>query len=761
MIKSLALTNFKSIGRTLIESDEGIKEGKLDFAPLTIFCGKNSSGKSTVLQSILLLAQTLQNNNPKETLVLNGPMIKLGGVDDIKSEFQRAKNISIDLDIFIPEQYQNVNSTFKYREKYLPEIKIDCKKEKIYLEELNENYEYYLSNNLDIIKKIIYLETGLNINLEMENWKLNQDLSKNVKEIMNKYKVIYSMTTKKKNDIQYIWINKCVEDKCLILVFTIINDTILSDDVVEQSLKNPNIMSGNIGKKNNKRYNQNTKLFLSFSNKNINDISNIIPIIKQFHFKDEYMINCAPYSVSFSASYNAILKKNIVTQDIDFERFILKLDDVPKIMIDAQELIGLRMDHFLPKEIVYVINKKEIMSDTIIKAIINELIKLFLNKEYYFSDQFIKSYNVLIHGLMSEYNNENFNKIFETSNILIPENININDEKIFKKHVKKLLIGIKKIKLMLSDYILATKKNDNKGIDHEIEINNYYFLTDSLGTYIQDSISNIKGYFQENIIYIGPLREEPHLQYEGYIENIKNIGTKGENCAGVLYQNKNKIIRNIAPKNIVEKKQIIDIKFCTLLDSTNEWLQYIGVADSVITSFNGRYGYELKIKSIDKVKNKDLTNVGVGVSQVLPIILACLLAPEESTIIIEQPELHLHPAMQSKLTDFFVSMILCKKQLVIETHSEYIINRLRLRAINWSTEKPINELINIYFTENIKEDKNNYKKGNTLFRPIKINEYGAISDWPEGFFDESSESADEIFNAASIKWKQKQEKNND
>jgi len=117
--------------------------------------------------------------------------------------------------------------------------------------------------------------------------------------------------------------------------------------------------------------------------------------------------------------------------------------------------------------------------------------------------------------------------------------------------------------------------------------------------------------------------------------------------------------------------------------------------------------------------------------------------------------------MQSRLTDFFIATFLCNKQLIIETHSEYIINRLRLRAINLSTEKPINDSVKIYFTENLKKDEKEYKKGNTIFRPLNINEYGAISDWPEGFFDESSENADEIFNAASLKWKQKQEKNND
>jgi predicted ATPase len=60
----------------------------------------------------------------------------------------------------------------------------------------------------------------------------------------------------------------------------------------------------------------------------------------------------------------------------------------------------------------------------------------------------------------------------------------------------------------------------------------------------------------------------------------------------------------------------------------------------------------------------------------------------------------------------------------------------------------------IYFTDNLKEDNKEYKAGNTTFRKLEINEYAAMSDWPEGFFDESSKTADEIIKAASLKWKQ-------
>ena len=64
-----------------------------------------------------------------------------------------------------------------------------------------------------------------------------------------------------------------------------------------------------------------------------------------------------------------------------------------------------------------------------------------------------------------------------------------------------------------------------------------------------------------------------------------------------------------------------------------------------------------------------LPDVGFGVSQILPILVECLRVKEGETIILEQPEIHLHPSLQSKLADFFICMAKSGKNLVIETHS--------------------------------------------------------------------------------------------
>ena len=72
-----------------------------------------------------------------------------------------------------------------------------------------------------------------------------------------------------------------------------------------------------------------------------------------------------------------------------------------------------------------------------------------------------------------------------------------------------------------------------------------------------------------------------------------------------------------------------------------DWLIYLGVAESVVTIDKGKLGHELKVVPPGLSQPHDLTHVGVGVSQVLPILVMCLLADPDTTLVFEQPELHL------------------------------------------------------------------------------------------------------------------------
>ncbi|MBY5738504.1 AAA family ATPase [Rhizobium leguminosarum] len=160
----------------------------------------------------------------------------------------------------------------------------------------------------------------------------------------------------------------------------------------------------------------------------------------------------------------------------------------------------------------------------------------------------------------------------------------------------------------------------------------------------------------------------------------------------------------------------------------------------------GVFGNRMRVSVDDTEHLHDLTNVGVGVSQVLPIVVMALLAPRGSLLIFEQPELHLHPKVQARLADFFLALALDGKQTLLETHSEYLVDRLRLRIASAPSDN-VRPLVNILFSEK--------KNGSSDLTPVEISEYGSILNWPKDFFEQSQQDVGKIVQAASRKRKSK------
>ena len=123
----------------------------------------------------------------------------------------------------------------------------------------------------------------------------------------------------------------------------------------------------------------------------------------------------------------------------------------------------------------------------------------------------------------------------------------------------------------------------------------------------------------------------------------------------------------------------------------------------------------------------ELTDVGFGISQVLPILVQALLCPNDSITIIEQPEIHLHPRMQAWLTNAIVKIsIKDNKKFIIETHSDTIIKRLQLLMLDPEVEFNTDSL-NLYHLER-------QTNGHTAVKNVPLNSLGEIS-WPLGFMD--------------------------
>jgi predicted ATPase len=243
--------------------------------------------------------------------------------------------------------------------------------------------------------------------------------------------------------------------------------------------------------------------------------------------------------------------------------------------------------------------------------------------------------------------------------------------------------------------------------------------------------------------YLGPLRDEPKALYPlaTGIDPL-DVGLRGEYTAAVLDLHTGKRIRYLPTSSFA----LPDIKpttsMRTLEAAVTDWLPYLGVAESVTTVDKGKLGHELKVVPPGMSQPHDLTHVGVGVSQILPIVVMCLLADPDTTMVFEQPELHLHPKVQTLLGDFFLSMAILGKQCILETHSEYLINRLRFRAAAESKSE-LSKAMKMYFVEK--------REDTSFFRSVVVNEFGAIPDWPEGFFDQSQREAEKTLKEAMKK----------
>jgi predicted ATPase len=270
---------------------------------------------------------------------------------------------------------------------------------------------------------------------------------------------------------------------------------------------------------------------------------------------------------------------------------------------------------------------------------------------------------------------------------------------------------------------------------------------------MREAISLISDYFSTAVLYLGPLRDAPKPVYQvEALPSATDVGYRGEHTAAVLDLNKNNQIHYVGPPAEDLSDDYISttsVKSAVFHDAVVEWLSYLGVAEEVQTADEGVFGNRLQVKTSASTGLHDLTNVGVGVSQILPIVVMALLAPAGSLLIFEQPELHLHPKVQARLADFFLSLSVQRKQVLAETHSEYIIDRLRLR-VALSERNDLADKINILFSDR--------SDGGTKLLPIELTEFGSVVSWPRDFFDQSQSDVARILSAAAQKRRAKRTK---
>ena len=255
-----------------------------------------------------------------------------------------------------------------------------------------------------------------------------------------------------------------------------------------------------------------------------------------------------------------------------------------------------------------------------------------------------------------------------------------------------------------------------------------YAFPDQARTYFQNSqfLSEFETAYvaqMDNILHLGPLREFPKRQYIWAGSSPVDVGRRGERTVdAILAATARGEQRNLRAKARLRPFQ----------EMIAWWLKELGLIESfrVTEVAPGSGLYRAMVKRDMQSTETAITDVGFGVSQILPALVLLYYAPEGATVILEQPEIHLHPAVQSSLADVIVSAVKGRRlQVIVESHSEHLLHRLTRRVAEgddspYPTISP--EEIKLYFCAT--------SNGVSQLEELRLNLFGSIENWPDDFF---------------------------
>jgi hypothetical protein len=222
--------------------------------------------------------------------------------------------------------------------------------------------------------------------------------------------------------------------------------------------------------------------------------------------------------------------------------------------------------------------------------------------------------------------------------------------------------------------------------------------------------------FQE-IYYLGPIRDYPQRIYDWTRVRPRDVGQRGEQAVQAL-------LAAEQPWAVAEETS--DYAVPSLEARVARWLRDLGLVESFHLERIGpsEDSYRVRVKVTVDSPEVSLADVGFGVSQFLPVLILCYYVPEGATIILEQPELHLHPSVQAGLADVFIDVIKHRNvQIILESHSEHLVHRLRRRI---AEQALASEDVDLYFVEMAGSE--------SRIERLAVDVYGNINNWPADFF---------------------------
>lgn len=634
MLKSWTIENFKPI----------IKSGELKFSPVTVLAGRNSSGKSSLLQLILMVAQTLGSKVVERPLLPTGLNVQLGTFEDIlnASSSLRTLIVGFELDFETEQAPPPEMELFVRNKANITSVRI--------VAVFNSARGNATSSSAIEAAKVVVEKVSLEINgtqvffVEIDSDRNFPDLKQEVSDIN--------------------------------LLFTI-------DKLSDHQLKN-------------------------FLEKVEADYLRLVPYSGEQanyigHFEHQNEKAQEPVLVALSHFLPTRLVRKYKAEERRLRSFNRHLNDAISRLLSASD-----------QDLTELVQAYSNLFNT--EAPVSEDMREAIQK--FCEDE----------SIVEEFSGQTILELIEWARPIM----RTLERRVPKRSSRKVRGRVIVQKLLLQCIHNIVNADLESGKDTEgLEI----FVNDNDVETISQAVTKITSFFTSKIRYLGPLRADPQASQKfAPSSELDDVGAKGEYAAAVYDANQNARIKWYNPFTKQIERGILKV-------ALDNWVRYLDVANQIKIETAGQSGFSWQVVHKEGHKPLPLSAVGVGVSQILPILVMGLLAPNDTLLIVEQPELHLHPSVQACLGDFFVGLSKCNKQCLLETHSENLVSQLRYHIVQAGGME--NSDCILYFVDQDIE-------GATRFEPVQISPQGNILNWPDGFFDETMLQEDRI-TAASIR----------
>ncbi len=438
--------------------------------------------------------------------------------------------------------------------------------------------------------------------------------------------------------------------------------------------------------------------------------------IKNFKgWKDTGNIKLAPLTVLFGANSSG---KSSIGQFLMLLKQSVESSDRKSVFFTGNE--DTAVDLGLPSDLVFNRNKKNEISFSYDWSLEKELkIEDSLHEKKYLADRIRFSSNVKI----AEDEGQNA-EVREFEYRLWDARRN-----------RDIVVGLRKkekngnqrkgYELLYENYEFVRSRGRSWDITSPVRF--YGFPDETLAYYQNADFLQTINLFHErlfsSVYYLGPLRKQAKRLYTWMGRIPDSVGYLGEEAIPAILaaESENRMI-NLKTRSRRKPFKVVIAEMLKKMSLVEDF--------KVERISEHRQDYDVKVRTKGSNNWVDIPDVGIGVSQVLPVIVELFYAPPGSVIIMEQPELHLHPSAQAGLADVVIDAIRAKEnyenrgiQLLIETHSEHFLRRLQRRLAEENL-KP--EEFTAYFANN--------DVSPARLEKLQVDEYGNISNWPPDFF---------------------------